>query len=67
MKGFATLLLCVLCVSLAGCASQGCSGYACKRPEANSRQLVIWWPPEMRQGLDEQDHEQDYSLVPLRD
>lgn len=67
MKGLAALVLCVLYAGLTGCATQGCSGYACKRPDANSHQLVIWWPADMRQGIDEQDHKQDYSVVQLKD
>jgi hypothetical protein len=53
---------------LGGCASHsGCSGYACKRPDSNDRELVIWWPTDMRQGIDERDHEQDFTVVPLKD
>jgi hypothetical protein len=53
---------------LAGCAGHsGCSGYACKRPDSNDRELVIWWPQDMRQGIDERDHEQDFTVVPLKD
>lgn len=53
---------------LAGCTSrQGCAGYACERPDSNDRQLVIWWPQDMRQGLNDQDPKVDYTVVPLKD
>lgn len=55
---------------LVGCTSpQGCSGLACKRPDSSSRDLVIWWPEKMRQGLNEQDRnrDRDYSVIPLED
>ncbi len=55
---------------LVGCASQqGCAGKACTRPDSTSRELVIWWPEEMRQGLNEQDRnlDRDYSVTPLED
>lgn len=61
------VLGCLLLASLQGCATHGCSGYACKRPDSNDRELVIWWSPDMRQGLDERDHERDYTQVPLKD
>lgn len=62
------VFLLVLLATLTGCASHsGCSGYACKRPDSNDRELVIWWPPDMRQGLDERDHELDFTVVPLKD
>lgn len=62
------VFLLVLFATLTGCASHsGCSGYACKRPDSNDRELVIWWPPDMRQGLDERDHELDFTVVPLKD
>lgn len=57
----------LLFATLAGCATHGCAGYACKRPDSNSRELVIWWPPDMRQGLDDRDHELDYTVVQLKD
>ncbi|MFJ3485272.1 HrpT family type III secretion system protein [Pseudomonas sp. NPDC090202] len=66
LRGY--LMLCALLTLLGGCASHsGCSGDACKRPDSNDRELVIWWPPDMRQGIDERDHEQDFTVVPLRD
>lgn len=62
------IILLVLLATLGGCASRsGCSGYACKRPDSNDRELVIWWPQDMRQGLDERDHELDFTVVPLKD
>ncbi|SEI56971.1 MULTISPECIES: HrpT family type III secretion system protein [unclassified Pseudomonas] len=65
LRGF--LILFLAFATLAGCASRGCSGYACKRPDSNDRELVIWWPPDMRQGIDERDHELDFTVVPLKD
>ncbi|SDH58345.1 hypothetical protein SAMN05216588_105300 [Pseudomonas flavescens] len=53
---------------LAGCASpRGCSGQACKRPDSTPRSLVIWWPEDMRQGLNEQDRQGDldHTVTPL--
>lgn len=67
MKTRSAVLLFALFAILAGCATQGCSGYACKRPDSNDRELVIWWPPDMRQGLDERDHERDFTVVQLKD
>ncbi|WP_437883138.1 HrpT family type III secretion system protein [Pseudomonas sp. LRF_L74] len=55
---------------LAGCANRpGCTGEACKRPDSTNRALVIWWPEEMRQGLNEYDRDRtrDYSVIPLED
>lgn len=61
-----TLLL--LAAVISGCSSvSACSPDACKRPDSSDRNLVVWWPLEMRQGLDERDHELDFSVVPLRD
>ena len=64
-RGYVILL--VLFAMLGGCAGRGCSGYACKRPDSNDRELVIWWPPDMRQGIDERDHKEDFTVVPLKD
>jgi uncharacterized lipoprotein NlpE involved in copper resistance len=65
-RAVVTLLL--LFATLAGCSSRsGCSGDACKRPDSNDRELVIWWPLDMRQGLDDRDHELDFTVVPLKD
>ncbi|WP_296262354.1 MULTISPECIES: HrpT family type III secretion system protein [unclassified Pseudomonas] len=62
------VILLVLFATLGGCASRsGCAGYAYKRPDSNDRELVIWWPQDMRQGLDERDHELDFTVVPLKD
>ncbi|WLI10716.1 MULTISPECIES: HrpT family type III secretion system protein [Pseudomonas] len=52
---------------LTGCVHSGCSPDACKRPDSSDRDLVIWWPLEMRQGLDERDHQIDFTVVPLKD
>jgi hypothetical protein len=65
LRGF--LILFLSFATLAGCAGRGCSGYSCKRPDSNDRELVIWWPEDMRQGIDERDHELDFTVVPLKD
>jgi hypothetical protein len=55
-------------VALGGCASRsGCSGYACERPDSTDRQLVVWWPVDMRQGLNDSDPKVDFTVVPLKD
>ena len=62
------LLLLAMITSLSGCASHlGCSPEACKRPDSSDRELVIWWPPDMRQGLDDRDHQVDFTVVRLKD
>jgi hypothetical protein len=54
--------------TLAGCTSRsGCNGYACERPDATDRQLVVWWPADMRQGLNDSDPKVDFTVVPLKD
>ena len=65
MRGCVIIL--TLFATLGGCAHRGCPGYACYRPDSNDQTLVIWWPSDMRQGIDELDHEQDFTIVPLRD
>ncbi|CAM3058445.1 type III secretion protein [Pseudomonas floridensis] len=67
MKSRSIVILLVLLATLAGCTTNGCKGYACKRPDSSNRELVIWWPPDMRQGVDDSDHEQDYTVVQLKD
>lgn len=67
MKISSVAVVLVVFATLTGCATHGCSGTACKRPDSTSRELVIWWPPDMRDGLDDQDHERDYTVVKLRD
>lgn len=55
-------------VALGGCAGRsGCSGYACERPDSTDRQLVVWWPVDMRQGLNDSDPKVDFTVVPLKD
>ncbi|WP_313549393.1 type III secretion protein (plasmid) [Pseudomonas luteola] len=67
MRGRYAITLLVL-VLLGGCASRsGCVGYACERPDSTDRQLVIWWPQDMRQGLNDRDPDVDFTVVPLRD
>lgn len=67
MKILSVAILFVLFGTLAGCATHGCSGYACKRPDSNDRELVIWWAPDMREGLQESDKDRDYTVVQLKD
>lgn len=68
-----TITRCVLVFAvistLAGCASKsaGCTGDACKRPDSDNNQMVIWWSPDMRQGLGDNDETPDFTVVPLRD
>lgn len=59
----------LLYVLLSGCSttSGGCSGRACDRPDSNGRELVIWWPEDMRTGLEGPQETADYTIVPLRD
>ncbi|MDR6959527.1 hypothetical protein BK654_29570 [Pseudomonas brassicacearum] len=59
----------LLCVMLSGCSttSGGCSGQSCDRPDSNNRELVIWWPADMRTGLENPQDTADYTIVPLRD
>ncbi|RMN00566.1 HrpT [Pseudomonas savastanoi pv. glycinea] len=67
MKISSIAVVLVLFATLSGCATHGCTGVACKRPDSTNRELVIWWPPDMRDGLDDQDHERDYTVVKLKD
>lgn len=54
--------------ALAGCTIRsGCNGYSCERPDSTDRQLVVWWPTEMRQGLNDDDAKVDFTVVPLKD
>ena len=68
-----TIRLCItlfalLTLLLSGCANRsGCSPQACKRPDSSDHELVIWWPPDMRQGLDDRDHLLDFTVVQLKD
>lgn len=59
----------LLFLMISGCAStsDGCLGRSCDRPDSNSRELVIWWPVDMRTGLDNPQETADYTIVPLRD
>jgi type IV pilus biogenesis protein CpaD/CtpE len=67
MPGRVVIALVAL-ATLGGCASrEGCTGYACKRPDSTDRQLVVWWPEDMRQGLNDRDPEVDFTVVPLKD
>lgn len=69
MKTLVLIGFSLLCATLAGCAMHpaGCSGAACERPDSNDRELVIWWPEDMRPGLDTPQRTQDFTVVPLRD
>lgn len=61
--------LLALCTMLDGCAAShsGCFAEACERPDSNDRELVIWWPADMRQGLEARERTLDFTVVPLRD
>lgn len=67
MKMYRSLLgLVLLSAALGACTStKGCTGDACKRPESNNRDMVIWWPSDMRQGLGDADNVVDFTLTPL--
>lgn len=67
MKILQSLLLVALAASvLGGCASKkGCRDEACDRPDSNQRQLVIWWPEDMRQGLGDESTVVDFTSTPL--
>ncbi|WP_244986619.1 HrpT family type III secretion system protein [Pseudomonas syringae] len=64
------LVLAVTVLLLAGCSSfghSGCTGEACDRPTSTNREVVIWWPPQMRDGLGLGDEQVDFTRVPLED
>lgn len=67
MKKTYSLLLVLLAASvLAGCASKkGCRDEACNRADSNQRQLVIWWPEDMRQGLGDENTVVDFTTTPI--
>lgn len=50
MKISSIAVVLVLFATLSGCATHGCTGVACKRPDSTNRELVIWWPPDMQIG-----------------
>lgn len=56
------LCLLALAFTLSGCATRndnGCESLEC-RPLSDSHHLTIWWPGDMRNGV------QDYSQMPVR-
>nr|WP_314483847.1 HrpT family type III secretion system protein [uncultured Pseudomonas sp.] len=59
----------VSCAVLSGCTTHpaGCNAQACERPDSNDRELVIWWPEDMRTGLENPQRSIDFTVVPLRD
>lgn len=64
------VLLAVTVVLLAGCSSfghRGCAKEACDRPSSTDREVVIWWPSDMRDGLGLGDEQVDFTRVPLED
>lgn len=69
MKTRLWVLVCGCCAALAGCATApvGCAGQACDRPDSNARELVVWWPEDMRSGLESPQRPIDFTVVPLRD
>jgi len=69
MKSIVWMGFWLSCAVLAGCAMSpaGCSGQACDRPDSNGRELVIWWPEDMRSGLNNTQRPIDFTVVPLRD
>ena len=54
-------LFALLASLLTGCAhhDNGCEDTQC-RPVSDSHHLTIWWPADMRSGV------QDYSQMPVR-
>ncbi|NWA02071.1 HrpT family type III secretion system protein [Pseudomonas gingeri] len=71
MNKFVCLALAGLGIMLAGCSTApppvGCTGLACSRPDSTDRSLVIWWPEEMRHGLEGPERVLDFTVVPLKD
>jgi len=55
------VLLVILAVLLSGCAhnDNGCDTAQC-RPLSDAHHLTIWWPGDLRNGV------QDYSQMPVR-
>ncbi|WP_370417173.1 HrpT family type III secretion system protein (plasmid) [Pantoea vagans] len=51
----ASFVLLGLALMLTGCAKRQDNGLACTsvdcRPKSGSHQLVIWWQPELRNGV----------------
>lgn len=54
MKGISCLLL-AAALLLAGCAKRQDNGLSCTsvdcRPQSGAHQLVIWWQPDLRNGV----------------
>lgn len=65
-----TFLFIVTLLALAGCSSfgrSGCVKEACVRPSSTDREIIIWWPPSMRDGLGLGDEQVDFTREPLED
>ncbi|WP_407316483.1 HrpT family type III secretion system protein [Pseudomonas sp. nanlin1] len=63
-------VLAILLLVLSGCSSfghSGCAKPACDRPSSTDREVIIWWPPDMRDGLGRGDDQVDFTRVPLED
>ena len=68
MKSSRCVIVFFALAALGGCASRsGCTGYACERPDSTDRQLVVWWPLDMRQGMNDSNSKVDFTVVPLKD
>lgn len=66
-KPLAALLMLALMTGCSTFADKGCRANGCKRPVSNPGQVVIWWPPDMRQGLGDDTHEVDFTITPIKD
>ncbi len=65
-----TLLAAFAVLLLFGCSSfgrSGCVKEACDRPTSTHREVIIWWPPSMRDGLGQGSAHADFTRVPLED
>lgn len=58
----------ILVLALTGCASnqakESCATQSCERPLSNEAELVVWWGPEMRSGLEQGKETTRYALIP---
>lgn len=65
-----TLVVAFVMLLLFGCSSfgrSGCVKEACDRPTSNNREIIIWWPPSMRDGLGLGSAQADFTRVPLEE